>query len=176
VFDWNLYLVWISILSPQDQCWCITEWMLDSGLEGCDAVLLVKKSPLFWRNMSPSCLWVHCSWHVPSTHQGLLVQQLIITSENTKFWVIPPWHPQKTHNGSYSATSKMCVCTISRCFKNQKLQHSMLCSVNCIISMLFVEAGVSDIRETSFTVCGEKEHQPLQQARPFHCPNTSNHR
>jgi len=36
-------------------------------------------------------------------------------------------------------------------------------------------AGVSDIRETSFTVCGEKEHQPLQQARPFHCPNTSNH-
>jgi hypothetical protein len=69
-----------------------------------------------------------------------------------------------------------CVCTISRCFKNQKLQHSILCSVNCIISMLFVEAGVSDIRETSFTVCGEKEHQPLQQARPFHCPNTSNHR
>jgi len=69
-----------------------------------------------------------------------------------------------------------CVCMISRCFKNQKLQHLILCSVNCIISMLFVEAGVSDIRETSFTVCGEKEHQPLQQARPFHCPNTSNHR
>jgi hypothetical protein len=38
-----------------------------------------------------------------------------------------------------------------------------------------VEAGVSDIRETRFTVCGEKEHQPLQQARPFQCPNTPYH-
>jgi hypothetical protein len=69
-----------------------------------------------------------------------------------------------------------CVCTISRCFKNQKLQHSIQCSVNCIVFMFFVEVGVSDIRETSFTVCGEKEHQPLQQARPFQCSNTPYHR
>jgi hypothetical protein len=38
--------------------------------------------------------------------------------------------------------------------------------------MFIVEGGVSDIRETSFTICGEKEHQPLQQARPFQRSNT----
>jgi hypothetical protein len=42
--------------------------------------------------------------------------------------------------------------------------------------MLFVEAGLSDIREMSFTVRGEKEHQPLQQARPFQRSNTPYHR
>ena len=166
----------ICILSPQDQCLCIIEWISDSDLEGCDAVLLGKKFPLFWRNMSPSYSWVHCSWYVPSKHQGLLTQQHIIVSQNTKSWVIPPWHLKKTHTHTHTMDliqqPVRCVCTISRCFKNQKLQHSILCSVNCIIFMSFVEAVASDIRETSFTVHGEKEHQPLQQARPFQYSNT----
>ena len=80
----------------------------------------------------------------------------------------------KTHTHTMDLIQQpvRCVCTISRCFKNQKLQHSILCSVNCIIFMSFVEAVASDIRETSFTVHGEKEHQPLQQARPFQYSNT----
>ncbi|GFG33247.1 hypothetical protein Cfor_04555 [Coptotermes formosanus] len=43
----------------------------------------------------------------------------------------------------------------------------LLFAVNCIIFMFTVDAGISDIRETSFIICKEKEHEPLQQARPF---------
>jgi hypothetical protein len=47
--------------------------------------------------------------------------------------------PSKAHNGSYSATSEMCVCAISRSFKNHKLQQSILCAVYCIIFMLLLK-------------------------------------
>jgi hypothetical protein len=42
--------------------------------------------------------------------------------------------------------------------------------------MFTVDAGVSEIRETSFIVYREKEHQPLQQALPFQDSGARCHR
>jgi len=149
----------MPILSPHFQYLCITEWMLDSGL--LDVML---------------CCWLKCSYcfegichlHIYGfIAHDMFLQHIRDCLPSNILSYLKIQNPGLYH---HAALKKHTMDLI------QKLQQSILCSVNCIMFIYFVEAGVSDIRETRFTVCGEKEHQPLQQARPFQYSNTPYHR